>query len=209
MSQLSKGLLLKLSTDQDFIQDIVRLAGPDPAPAMWLCFIKGLRPGRDKHLPEMILQVFILLVSKNTDASGWLYQNKGVVQSFMPALTAPSLVKVEDQVQLADVAKVAIQAFHEMVDLAGSPPGGCEGISWKRSRKPRKSNRFQGGPCLTFSHQTVLGLGTLPRNPWMFAFGAPSRSSAGNMSLYSIWLIHVLVYRGHQKMPNSFFPGHE
>ena len=27
------------------------------------------------------------------------------------------LVKVEDQVQLADIAKVAIQALHEMVDL--------------------------------------------------------------------------------------------
>ena len=73
----------------------------------------------------------------------------------MPALTAPSLVKVEDQVQLADVAKVAIQAFHEMVDLAGSPPGGWEGISWKRSRKPRKKQPIPRWPMSDFFPQLL------------------------------------------------------
>ena len=47
--------------------------------------------------------------------------SKRLKQRLFQIILQRNLVEVEDQVQLADVAEVTIQAFHKVVHLASTP----------------------------------------------------------------------------------------
>ena len=205
--------LLKLSTDQDFIQDIVRLSqGPTPFGHGGAQIVRDNTPKFNQspgNSWSWSFNSFILVVSPH-----WCWM---VLVLLVPKCSKTNSVEspgveTDDHpvIQPCESWRSSPARRRYRSSDPGTPQnGGPVQRNRKWLEKKQKNHRkATEKPWKTMTRASRTGnTSQKPVKPLVFPFGAPSRSSAGNMSLCSIWSIRIFLCT-IGSCQTYFFPGH-